>query len=344
MNRNDFDSYLSNRQYWVQEDSLRSLDYDMYFSVAKRYYCDAGCTVCYINKNLRETKGLNLYNNVEFKPELWENVFSYFGSVRTNDDYAYLSKFYPEAYEWYKAHPMELCVTDISLVRVLALKDLTIKKFADISISTTFIHQVGEERVISYLEKAAEYGIDKIKIIDCGHPNLGKVIDFIKRFQYNNCVHDDFRTNRTLLNNDWAEYQNTWVEHTDSKLIKINKEAIHLYNDRFYFSTDDASDIKVQPFHTITEDFNVKDFLCDMLKGKQNQYIEYEKLADNDKFKDYFRQTQSYKVNRDFNFIPHIMYYDKSPFFNRMVQDGWFKTNLGLYKPSDKLIPIMDNK
>ena len=58
MNRDNFDSYKNLSEYWLKEDALRSLDYDVYFSLGIRYYCDAGCKVCYIKKVL--------YNFVEF--------------------------------------------------------------------------------------------------------------------------------------------------------------------------------------------------------------------------------------------------------------------------------------
>lgn len=342
----NFETCTNLNQYWIQQDCLRSLDFDLYFSVASRYYCDAGCKVCYIEKNLKQTKDLNLYNGVVFRPELWDDIFSYFSSIRTNDDYAYLNKNFPEIYQWYKEHPMELCVTDNSLVRTLALKDLTIKKFADISISSEFVNSVGSEKVIEYLKRAKEFGLDKVKIIDCGHSNLKEIIDWVLENVYNNCVHDDFRVERKILDAPWAEYQNTWVEHVDNRLLKINKEAIHLYNNTFYFSSDDASDITINPFHSILVNFHPEEFLCDMIEGKQEQYKEWAKLSSIQKFKEYFTTTENYKVNRDFNFIPGIMFNSHSPFFNKMRNRGWVDTKLGLFDPqyTDEVTSIIGKK
>lgn len=42
MNRDDFDNYDNLTEYWMREDALRSLDYDVYFSLGTRYYCDRG--------------------------------------------------------------------------------------------------------------------------------------------------------------------------------------------------------------------------------------------------------------------------------------------------------------
>jgi hypothetical protein len=61
MNRDDFDNYTNLAEYWLREDALRSLDYDLYFSLGTRYYCDAGCKVCYIKDNLTQTKNLAIF-------------------------------------------------------------------------------------------------------------------------------------------------------------------------------------------------------------------------------------------------------------------------------------------
>lgn len=349
MNRDDFDSFQDNRKYWVEEDSLRCLDQDIYFSVASRYYCAADCSVCYIKHNLETTKKLDLYKNVEFLEETWLNVFSYFNSIRTNDDYFYLKHNYPEIYKWYIDHSdiFELCVTDISLIRVLSLSDLKIKNFADVSISTDFVKKIGEDRLIQYLEYANnKYGISKLKYIDCGGgETIFKKINEWANFNIEyNCVHDDFREDRNILNSKWFDYQNTWVEHTDSKLLTINRETVHLYNTNFFFSSDDASDVSIQPFHVIEDSFNPNKFLPDMLRGKQELYKQYIDLSNIDKFRNYFSETQNYKVNDEYNFIPNIMYSKTSRFFNRIIENGWVKTKLGLYLPSNNVKSIMEAK
>ena len=90
MNRDNFDEYKNQSEYWLKEDALRSLDYDVYFSLGTRYYCDAGCKVCYIKDNLKQTKLLDVFpNDLEKYKEEWFNFFEYFGVVRTNDDLYY---------------------------------------------------------------------------------------------------------------------------------------------------------------------------------------------------------------------------------------------------------------
>ena len=85
MNRDEFDTYENLAEYWLREDALRSLDYDLYFSLGKRYYCGAGCKVCYIAENFKETKNMDLYHDDldKFHDE-WFNFFDYFGENFTS--------------------------------------------------------------------------------------------------------------------------------------------------------------------------------------------------------------------------------------------------------------------
>jgi hypothetical protein len=146
MNRDDFDNYENLSEYWMREDALRSLDYDLYFSLGTRYYCDAGCKVCYIRENLNETKHLdNFPDDLETLHETWFNFFEYFGVVRTNDDLYYLKHHYPKQYEWYKKYGkhFELGITDNAIFRTLQLDDIQLQSIGDISVSTDFVSQLG---------------------------------------------------------------------------------------------------------------------------------------------------------------------------------------------------------
>ena len=61
---------------WVQV-----IKRDIYFSMGTRYFCDAGCHVCYIKDNLASIRSNSktLYPVITDKhEEMWEDVFSYF--------------------------------------------------------------------------------------------------------------------------------------------------------------------------------------------------------------------------------------------------------------------------
>ena len=346
MDRNDFDSYSDLNAYWVREDALRSLDYDINFSLGKRYYCDAGCQVCYIKNNLAKTKSLPNYGNDIRKYEsIWMDFLPMFGSIRTNDDLYYLKQFYKNDYEWYISHGemFELCVTDNSLIRTLQLKDLKTKGIADVSISSTFAKQIGVFKLLEYVQRAHDrFGIKKLKYIDCGDI---EILDPIIEWGYNNklynCVHGDFREERKILNHPWAEYQNTWIETTNDKVIRVNKEALHLYYNNFFYASDDACDLNIDPFYTFDDRFDIHEFLYRVVKGKQELYADWVNHSNISKFKEYFAKSLNTSVNRDFNFIPSIMYPKECSFFNSLERYGWNKTPYGLHNGQTPIISIL---
>jgi len=349
MNRDDFDNYPDLAQYWLREDALRSLDYDVYFSVGTRYYCDAGCKVCYIKDNLKQTKELsNFDNDLAKHHEKWLEFFKYFGVVRTNDDLYYLKHNHIKEYQWYQmyGYMFELCITDNAIFRTLELDDIKLASIADISISTDFLNHVGVEKVLTACKELYDkYGVRKIKYIDCGHPELFKaIIEWANKLELHNCVHHDFRTNhRDILNHAWAEYQNTWVINDDRGLMQIYRESVHLYYDRFFFSSDDATDVQIEPFYQFEDEININTFVVKLLQGKQNLYNQWRNRPIEKRFRDYYAIATQYKVNEDFNFIPRIMMSPKAKFFYKLLEDGWTQTQYGLVKLPNNgtIVPIL---
>jgi len=351
MNRDDFDTYENLAEYWLKEDALRSLDYDVYFSLGTRYYCDAGCKVCYIRDNLKQTKHLDIFpDDLDKYHDEWFKMFEYFGVVRTNDDLYYLKHKFPKQYAWYQKHGkrFELCITDNAIFRTLQLDDIELAHIADISVSTDFVKQVGVESVLTGIKQLYDkYGVRKIKYIDCGHPELfAPILEWANKLELHNCVHHDFRTDhREVLNHAWAEYQNTWVTNDGGKLMQVYRESVHLYYDRFYYSSDDASDLMSSEFYTIEDKIDIREFLAALIIGKQQRYWELRNKPVQKKFRDYYKKTAEFTVNKNFNFIPTIMFPNTVRFFYRMEEDGWVRTKFGLLLPSEGtnvVVPIIE--
>jgi len=349
MNRNDFDHYEDLSRYWIAEDALRSLDHDLYFSLGTRYHCDAGCHVCYIKDNLAQTGKIasSLFPN-NFHNDMWKNVFEYFGSIRTNDDMHYMKHHLPKQWEWYQENGsnMELCITDNAIFRIQNL-DLKIKTLGDVSLSTEFLEKVGVEKVVdTLLDLQEKFGILKIKYIDCGNPDIfEQIIKFTADNDLHSCVHHDFRTDeRMLVDDKYTEYQNTWVINDNQGLMQIYRESLHLYYDGFYFSSDDASKIWQNPFYVINDKFNPTELMAKMIIAKQEQYKEWKNRVINKKFRDYYNTTQEFKVNEHFNYIPVTMFPRSSTFFYRLEKDGWVRTNLGMIKPTEEVVSLIEKK
>ena len=350
MNRDDFDSIENLSEYWLKEDALRSLDYDLYFSLGTRYYCDAGCKVCYIKDNLEKTNSLPIFqNNIQSREDEWFKFFDYFGVVRTNDDMYFLKHNYPNQYEWYLKHGsmFESCITDNAIFRTLQLEELPLKRIGDITVSTEFVEHVGVDKVLTAIKELYDrYGVEKVKYIDCGHPELlMPILEWANKLGIHNCVHHDFRTkHRELLHHAWAEYQNTWVTHDDGKLVQIYRESVHLYYDRFYFSSDDASNVFEHEFYRYSDSIDIGEFLVNLIEGRQQRYWANRNRPIEKKFRDYYKTTQEYAVNKNFNFIPRIMFPPTARFFYRMEQDGWQQTKYGLVLASDHITPLIERR
>lgn len=345
---NNFDTYENLGEYWLKEDALHSLQYDVYFSLGKRYYCDAACKVCYIEDKLKQVKPLPIFdNNIEHLEPVWNNFFDHFMEIRTNEDLYYLKHNHPKQYAWYKAnaHRFHICVTDNAIFRLLRLKDLNLAGVADIGISTDFIKHVGIEKVLSAVKELHErYGVKKVKYVDCGHPEVfEEVIKWVDTLGLNNCVIHDFRSpDRKILNHDWAEYQNTWVQNSDTGIKQIYRESIQLHYDRFYYSCDDSSNVEVEPFYMFNDKIDIQDFLYNLVRRKQVKYGLWMNEVEHQHFKDYYAETQNYIVNPNFNFIPQVMIPARSRFFYKLIDEGWIQTKYGLYKPSNNVIPLIE--
>jgi len=188
--------------------------------------------------------------------------------------------------------------------------------------------------------------VKKIKYIDCGHPELFKdIIEWANKLKLHNCVHHDFRTNhREILNHAWAEYQNTWVTNDSGKLMQIYRESVQLYYDRFYYSSDAASNILESEFYTFSDRINIREFMFNLIEGKQKRYWELRNKPVEKQFRDYYKATQEFVVNNNFNFIPRIMFPTTSKFFYEMQKDGWIQTKYGLLLQEDNVIPIIERK
>ena len=346
---NDFDSYKNPAEFWLKKDALRSLDFDLYFSLGKRYYCDAGCKVCYIADNLKQTKNLDIYDDdLEKYHNEWFTFFEYFGTIRTNDDLYYFKYKKPKQYEWYLKYGenFELCITDNAIFRLLKIPEMKLKSVGDITLSTLFLETIGVEKVLDACKELySRYGVKKIKYIDCGNPEIFKdVIEWVKENNLADCLHHDFRTNhREVFAYDWVSGQSTWITHNDGKVVQVYRESIHLYYDRFYFSSDEASDLDKSVFYSFSDKININEFVYGLVNTKKEVYGKLAKLPLEKIFIDYYNATQNFNVNPDFNFIPRYMFPPTAKFFYEMEKLGWQHTKYGLYlNDGNDLKPLVE--
>lgn len=366
---NNFHAYEDHNTYFLKEDALRCVSYDYYFSPARKYYCNAGCKVCYISDHLKEGKS----KYAEYIPEVitdadteyWLDTFKYFYSIRTDDDFVYLKLNHPHIYEWYKqyTHLFEFDMTDNSFLNhhKIFMNEVNLKGIADITFSQTFLLSVNKKKLYNILSNyISKYKIGHIKIIRTSdiyqHPQeILDLIEFLTKYNIVFSIHQDFRTDEIFtydLADGKFDNQNLYVFSDEKRRYQIHRSSVHLFNDSFYFSYDDASNVNIKPFTVIdkSKPFDPREFLADMLIGKLDYYkkcikdIGIPKNSTAEKFLDYFKATQQFAVDKNYNFIPEFMLDETTVYYSELLKRGFQKTSVGLYLPNDSAKPIIDYK
>lgn len=362
-----FDGVTDYNTYFLTEDALHNVSYDLCFSPIGKYYCGAGCKICYISDQLREMKP----NYKRFVPEQiteeqtkrWLEIFDHFFVVRTNDDFSLLKKDYPHIFEWYKeyAHHFEFGMSDNSILLNfdILMNELNLKGLSDITLSEDFLIKTTNKGVV--LEKIEQlfkkYNACQIKIIrtsnNFNHPQI--IIDLIEQLQKYNLfytIHHDLRNDNNSRYDlgDSFQDQNCYILSYNNRTYHIQRTAVNLFNDSFYYSIDDASKLNLAPIYVLKDKFDTKDFLSIMLADKLEYYAKMAndlRLSKNKlvkKFCDYFLNVNVFKVNSDYNFIPEFMLHDKSKYYNKLIEYGFRKTSVGLYLPGTNPVPIIEYK
>jgi hypothetical protein len=328
-------------QYWLFQDCIKSVKRDLYFSISTRYFCDAGCKVCYIQDNLTRMKtslGKYYFDFDDAMEERWEKVFDYYDYLRTDDDVMFLKLNYPKHYNWFvrNGHRFEYGMTDNQIFRYRRYaEELKFKGVASISLSSSFAESANSDKLMSTLKEIhISSPIQQLKMIDCGDMNtLRPYYDWAKENNIETMFHYNFLQGyRELLTYDWVDQQVTWIDaDTEGNMQVYGDEAVCLFFDRFFFSNDVATDSTVDPYYILDKEYSAEAFLVAMARGKQELYNRWKDRTKNEKFKDYFAKTQNYRFNDIYNFIPSMMMVPFSRYCSKLEQTGWLKTPRGLY-------------
>lgn len=336
-------------KFWLVNDGL-NMTSNLYFGLGKSYFCGHGCKVCFIHDELKAMKGKTqpIYNNdLTLMEKTWNELYSFFDTIALDEDPYYFKLNHRTEYEWYlqNSHKCSYGTTDNGIFRISKLKDIKFKSMFEVALSMSFIEKVGHVKILKALEMLLP--IQRIKfLVDKPDIYPQEIIDWVRSKDLPVVVHKmDFvtgvETKFDTMGFDILQDVNWVVGRKGAELVKvhINSDVI-VYYDNFYFSNN-VGDV---PYYTMNaEGFNYKHFLSNMLTGKQKTYLTYSELIDEGYLKQYFLNTQKYKVNHDFNFIPNFMVDYKIKFFNRMRELGWVATNYGLIEGNPKtIIPIIE--
>ena len=333
---------------WLVDDGL-FLTNNLYFGIGSSYYCGHGCKVCFIRDELKDLRSKTplIYNNDLTKMQkTWDELHSFFSTTALDEDPYFFKLNHPKEYQWYveNAPKCSYGTTDNGIFRMRRIIDqLKFKSMAEITLSTSFCEQVGPKKIIRALEDLGK--IEKMKFIADNTHYPTEIVQWVRDRDMPIVVHKLEFTRSEVTEFDTTGFdivqENDWVSGKQgAELVKIHMESdVILYYDSFYFSNN----IGDRPYFKLSEDgFDYRLFLSSMLEGKIRDYKIYIDLIDDCPMRDYFLNTQRYKVNHDYNFIPNYMIDWKIRFFHRMVELGWKATKYGLLFPSDKVIPIIE--
>ena len=336
-------------KFWLVNDGL-NMTSNLYFGLGKSYFCGHGCKVCFIHDELKNMKGKTqpIYNNdLEAMSKTWNELHTFFDTVALDEDPYYFKINHRNEYEWYikNASKCSYGTTDNGIFRISKLKDIKFSSMFEVALSISFIKKVGHKKILDSLEILLP--IQRIKFL-IDEPDLypKEIVDWVRDKDLPIVVHKmDFvsgiETEFDIMGFDQFQDVNWVAGRKGAELVKIhiNSDVIVYYNN-FYFSNN-IGDV---PYYTMSEEgFNYKEFLSNMLVGKQKTYLTYSNLIDDIYLKNYFLNTQKYKVNHDYNFIPNFMIDYKIKFFNRMKELGWTATKYGLVQGNPiKVISIIE--
>ena len=342
-------------QYWLSQDGLHNLDYDMFFSPFKKYTCQAGCKICYISKELDESaKVISQYAPIQITSEqeaTWNYWFAQFSAVGYSDDLRYIKLNFPTVYNWLidNADKFRYCMTDNAILRQheILLNEMTFAGIMDISISDQFLDTsptMWDNVRIRLEELSQKYKIDQIKfLITKAGPQdhaISALIDWVDSQGLQYLVHHDFTDEDNLKHEvSNATNYNDWVMCQNGRLYEIQKETVSLFGDRWFFSSQDATSRSAFWIMDNNNDRSLEDLMYNMFLGKQTNYKNMEaSLIPNtllsNQFNAYFKLPNTYQVNKNFNFIPFMLLNLSSKFVDSLLAQGWLNTAQGLYKPN----------
>lgn len=366
----NFDDVTNFKEYFFKYDALHNVDYDVTFSVFRKYLCKANCEVCSIQKLWIPDDKFKKYVPIEIKNDLTSeilNLFDYFEVVNTVDDMFMIKHEYPHLYEFYKkySHLVSLAsITDNALPRHMKIIDeLNFKSIHEISFSDVFIYS--SEKTLGYVLTQLEKIIQKTPIVliklilsftDINEPGnkMQRIIDWAKERYIPIYTHNDFRNGTNIrFKSDNAEVKNiTNVFVADApefaNMLLIFGETTYIqFNDFYMTSTTSMSEL-YSPYYTMTEKFSPELMLTNMLKEKKRLYARFATYAKNsktqNKYHEYFTEiSKNVQVNDDFNFIPIVMLSAISNFAKMLVERhdyevtkfGWIK------RGATNVIPII---
>lgn len=341
-------------KFFLKDDSLRTLDWELSLTLNKRYKCAAGCRMCYLGDKWMSHEDfvpIAKYTEQNLTPE-WEGAFFDFADnfevLSTIDDMRYLKKNFSVQYDFYKRNAEKFLLSSISDQSLfyhmpIIMDEMKFKDIYEISFSDAFLvhnHKRLKEMIKKVLKR---YNIKHIKVIrnaiDQSKIDQNKVNDFYQ-FLHDNGV-GTFNHHNVLGNykkvDDAAHAVYSEGTGPFSLLNQVTFMAFEdLYMELKNFTPKDNK-FKIGCLWDVAYDFSR--MLPKLLEAKLATYRHNATtLKEKDShFVKYFEHcAKTFKVNEDYNFIPYIVLRDYTKWHKKLLQTGeWIDCGAGLIKAGE---------
>ena len=351
------------KQYFIEEDNLRSLHNEVIFSILRRYNCFAGCHICYVDKYFEKNKTeFSRFIPTEITQEQtdrWVDIFSSYRFVTTTDDLYWMKHKQPHLFKWYQEHAGLFhfgAMTDNNFIRawdILNNEIATPKGIYEFTFSDEWIKKVGSEQIITRLNQIhKKLPITQIKLIQSNLTSgswqcIMDIVQWVRDRDLNLIIHHDAKTFNTIQLGT-NEQQMSFATY-DGDLYTVLGEADYLQYDSFFHTLIDAIDPLCEPYYTIGSNYSRTEHVYKHMAGKVDVYkryvdkLKYAKDEGTVAYRNYFEWvTKNLQVNEDYNFIPILSLKPFNLYYDKLVEEGWTPTNYGLVKPAEKIIPLFN--
>ena len=368
------------KEHFIRHDGLNNVQYDVTYSVFKKYTCRAGCKICYIgNDFLPEDKFkkhipiTSSVTNLGYIDKL-TNFISYFKLAAVIDDLYYIKEQHLDLYKFYLEHSHLFwlsSMTDNAVFRHLSLMDDNLRFIGlrEISLSEQFLQKTNWIKLLAALDKIqSKAKILKIKLILSPYGALADKASELQKWCIDNAVmlEKQYEHGSSIDNlHPLAFLPNTRHSVSDDKnifseevtysegfnLYPIHSESIFLQHTNFYSELKAATrEDRTSSFATLNDfSLNPAAFLVKVLEGKKTDYAKYAewmKRKDHDYYRYFDYVAKSLVINHDFNFIPRFALRPDSVYYSKLLQETSFvDSKYGLVDPTAKqIIPIYSFK
>ncbi|OYZ19538.1 MAG: hypothetical protein B7Y39_11965 [Bdellovibrio sp. 28-41-41] len=299
------------KNYFLKNNGLDRILYDLNFSVLQKYRCFANCKNCYTKDfwiSSTQIKKFAPSRIAEQTAAHWFEVFGYFEMVSIIDDLKFIKDEFPHLWQFYVVNQNRFYLSSLNDNAVIRHFDLLTEEFFPLG-----IHEIclSEEFLV---RQSVSNIMDKIDKIHKRVP-VRKIV-FYRHLSPNG-------ENEKQLHS-WCSVRQVSFEVNDSVLESLSQsfasrsQSLFLMYDLFYIALK-AATTEAGTSYSRLYDFEPRTFLADTLSTRKNNLPS----AGGEKVNPYYAYLyQHLKVHKDYNFIPVPVLPPFTKYYKALVSKG----------------------